>query len=163
MWHEHRALTRTVLQGWVRPGETDDLLQDVALAAWKGIAGLREAASFRGWLTQIARNLGRREARRVAWCSGDVAVDAMEPPGQTSDPELTGQADEALASIRALPDCYGQPLRLRLILGLSGSEIAERTGMTPGSVRVNLHRGMAMLRQRLRGDAHHPDLLRASR
>jgi RNA polymerase sigma-70 factor (ECF subfamily) len=33
--------------------------------------------------------------------------------------------------------------------GLSGPEIAERTGLTPGSVRVNLHRGMKMLRDKL--------------
>ena len=32
---------------------------------------------------------------------------------------------------------------------LSGPEIAARTGLTPGSVRVNLHRGLRLLRQRL--------------
>jgi RNA polymerase sigma-70 factor (ECF subfamily) len=38
---------------------------------------------------------------------------------------------------------------LRLIEGLTGNEIAERTGLTPESVRVNLHRGMDLLRQQL--------------
>ncbi|CAN5875235.1 hypothetical protein BH11MYX2_BH11MYX2_34210 [soil metagenome] len=38
---------------------------------------------------------------------------------------------------------------MRLVEGLSGPEIAERTGMTPGSVRVNLHRGMELLREQL--------------
>jgi len=33
--------------------------------------------------------------------------------------------------------------------GLSGPEIAERTGLSAGSVRVNLHRGMALLRAAL--------------
>jgi RNA polymerase sigma-70 factor (ECF subfamily) len=32
---------------------------------------------------------------------------------------------------------------------MSGPEIAERTGLSPGSVRVNLHRGMAKLREAL--------------
>jgi RNA polymerase sigma-70 factor (ECF subfamily) len=40
-------------------------------------------------------------------------------------------------------------LLLRLIEGMTGPEIAERTGLTPGSVRVNLHRGMQQLRQKL--------------
>jgi RNA polymerase sigma-70 factor (ECF subfamily) len=40
-------------------------------------------------------------------------------------------------------------LILRLVEGMSGQEIAERTGHTPGSVRVNLHRGMQMLREKL--------------
>jgi RNA polymerase sigma-70 factor (ECF subfamily) len=32
---------------------------------------------------------------------------------------------------------------------MSGQEIAERTGLTHGSVRVNLHRGMQLLRAKL--------------
>ena len=38
---------------------------------------------------------------------------------------------------------------LRLVEGLTGPEIAEQTGLSPGSVRVNLHRGMKLLRERL--------------
>jgi RNA polymerase sigma-70 factor, ECF subfamily len=32
---------------------------------------------------------------------------------------------------------------------MSGPEIAEVTGLEPGSVRINLHRGMKLLRERL--------------
>ena len=32
---------------------------------------------------------------------------------------------------------------------MTGPEIAERTGLAPGSVRVNLHRGMHQLREKL--------------
>jgi RNA polymerase sigma-70 factor (ECF subfamily) len=32
---------------------------------------------------------------------------------------------------------------------MTGPEIAARTGLSPGSVRVNLHRGMQQLRQKL--------------
>jgi RNA polymerase sigma-70 factor (ECF subfamily) len=38
---------------------------------------------------------------------------------------------------------------LRLVEGMTGPEIASRTGLSPGSVRVNLHRGMQQLRERL--------------
>jgi len=38
---------------------------------------------------------------------------------------------------------------MRLVEGMSGNEIAERSGLTPASVRVNLHRGMKLLRERL--------------
>ena len=38
---------------------------------------------------------------------------------------------------------------MRLVEGMSGVEIAERTGLTEGSVRVNLHRGMQLLREAL--------------
>jgi RNA polymerase sigma-70 factor (ECF subfamily) len=54
-----------------------------------------------------------------------------------------------LAAVRELPEAYRETLILRLVEGLTGPEIAERTGLTPGSVRVNLHRGMQMLREKL--------------
>jgi RNA polymerase sigma-70 factor (ECF subfamily) len=54
-----------------------------------------------------------------------------------------------LGVIRGLPEAYRETLILRLVEGLTGPEIAERTGLTAGSVRVNLHRGMQMLREKL--------------
>ena len=38
---------------------------------------------------------------------------------------------------------------MRLVEGLTGPEITAATGLTPGSVRVNLSRGMALLKERL--------------
>jgi len=40
---------------------------------------------------------------------------------------------------------------MRLVEGATGPEIAEHTGMSPESVRVHLHRGMSLLRERLGG------------
>jgi RNA polymerase sigma-70 factor (ECF subfamily) len=42
---------------------------------------------------------------------------------------------------------------MRLVEGMSGPEIAVRAGLQPDSVRVNLHRGMKLLRERLKGSA----------
>jgi RNA polymerase sigma-70 factor (ECF subfamily) len=59
------------------------------------------------------------------------------------------KAHEILAAIRSCPEAYKETLVLRLVEGMTGPEIAERTGLTPDSVRVNLHRGMKLLRQKL--------------
>ena len=64
-----------------------------------------------------------------------------------------GEARAILDVIRSLPDAYRETLVLRLVEGMSGQEIADRTGLTPASVRVNLHRGMKLLRARLEGVA----------
>jgi RNA polymerase sigma-70 factor (ECF subfamily) len=61
------------------------------------------------------------------------------------------EALAVLALIRTLPEAYRDTLVLRLVEGLTGPEIAERTGLTPASVRVNLHRGMKLLREKLQG------------
>ena len=52
--------------------------------------------------------------------------------------------------LRTLPEAYREPLTLRLVERMSGPQIAEATGLTHGSVRVNLSRGMELLRERLR-------------
>jgi RNA polymerase sigma-70 factor (ECF subfamily) len=51
--------------------------------------------------------------------------------------------------VKSLPAAYKETLILRLVEGMTGPEIAARTGMTHGSVRVNLHRGMQQLRAKL--------------
>jgi RNA polymerase sigma-70 factor (ECF subfamily) len=63
------------------------------------------------------------------------------------------EAHHVLATIRELPEAYRETLVMRLLEGMSGPEIAEVTGLEPGSVRINLHRGMKLLRQRLGIDA----------
>jgi DNA-directed RNA polymerase specialized sigma24 family protein len=54
-----------------------------------------------------------------------------------------------LGIVRSLSEAYRETLILRLVEGMTGPEIAARTGLTPGSVRVNLHRGMQQLREKL--------------
>ena len=49
--------------------------------------------------------------------------------------------------IRGLPEAYRETLIMRLVEGMTGPEIAKVTGLTPQSVRVNLCRGMKMLRE----------------
>jgi RNA polymerase sigma-70 factor (ECF subfamily) len=65
------------------------------------------------------------------------------------DAAPTSEALEVLRAIRALPEAYGETLVMRLVEGLTGPEIAELTGMTHEAVRVNLHRGMKLLKEKL--------------
>ena len=77
----------------------------------------------------------------------DLSEGAVERAGRSGSPDA--EAANILAAIRSLPDAYRETLILRLVEGMTGPEIAERTGLTPGSVRVNLHRGMQQLREKL--------------
>jgi RNA polymerase sigma-70 factor, ECF subfamily len=125
------------------PDEADDLVQETFLAAWKQLRALRDPSAFGGWLMAIARNEARR-ARRGALTL--VTLDESLP-APAHEPAIDGA--RVLEAIRSLPDAYRETLLLRLVEGMSGPEIAELTGMTHGSVRVNLHRGMELLRARL--------------
>ena len=69
-----------------------------------------------------------------------------ELPG--GDP-IEAETFAILEVIRGLPEAYRDTLLMRLVEGMSGQDIADRTGLAPGSVRVNLHRGMKLLREKL--------------
>jgi RNA polymerase sigma-70 factor (ECF subfamily) len=128
-----------ILVSMVPPSEADDLVQDVFVAAWRGIASLRQADHVGGWLAAIARNEGRAALRRRRPLER-IPDDLPDP----APPRRDGA--EILAAIRALPEAYRETLALRLVEGFTGPEIATATGLTHGSVRVNLHRGMKLLR-----------------
>jgi len=121
-----------------------DLAQEVFLHAWTTIRSLREPAAFPGWIGTIARHRALDFVRRRPLETGlvnDRTTDAS--------PYLQYAASEALGAIRDLPEAYREPLLLRLVQGYSGREIASLCGLTEDSVRVNLHRGTKLLRERL--------------
>lgn len=123
-------------------GEVDDLVQEVFISAYKNLKTLREKNAVGGWLAMIARNKAD-EFYRTAKRTEELPEDLKH----SEKPE--NEAREILDVIRSLPETYREPLILRLVEGMTGSEIADRTGLTPESVRVNLHRGMKLLRRKL--------------
>ena len=125
----------------VRYGDAADIVQDVFAIAIERLPQLADVAAFPGWLLAIARNR---------------AIDHLRAAKPTDElPELPVQASrraevaQVLAALRELPEAYRETLVLRLVEGMTGPEIAEQTGLSAGSVRVNLHRGMKLLRDRL--------------
>lgn len=137
-------LVHGVLLARVPVDDVDDLVQDVFLTALDRLDSLRDTSAFGPWVAAIARNRAmdfHRHRPRAEELTDDIPAE-----GSTAD---AGEAARALAAIRALPEAYRETLVLRLVEGLTGPEIAERTGLTPASVRVNLHRGMKQLRERL--------------
>jgi RNA polymerase sigma-70 factor (ECF subfamily) len=142
LYDRFAPMVHGLLLARVPRADVDDLVQDVFLQAMRRIGSLREPEAFGGWLATIARNRARDHWRR-----GEDTVELSDDVTGTPHPEA--DALSVLAAIRRLPEAYRETLVLRLVEGMTGPEIAERTGLTPGSVRVNLHRGMQMLRDAL--------------
>ena len=144
LYRRYARMVHGIVLSRVPREEADDIVQDVFILVLRRIPDLRDDASFGGWLAAIARNQAcdfHRRAPREAELPEDV------PGGSPAD----GEAGWILEIIRGLPDAYRETLILRLVEGMTGPEIAERTGLTAGSVRVNLHRGMKQLREKLAG------------
>jgi RNA polymerase sigma-70 factor (ECF subfamily) len=144
LYRQFAPMVHGLLLSRVPYGEVDDLVQDVFLAALRRLKTLRNPAAFGPWLAMIARNRALDYYRR----SRDTVELPDHLPGR---PHPEDEARSVLAVIRSLPEAYRDTLVLRLVEGMTGPEIAERTGLTPASVRVNLHRGLKQLREKLGG------------
>jgi RNA polymerase sigma-70 factor (ECF subfamily) len=145
LYARYARVVHGVLLARVPRTDVDDLVQDVFLQAMERLRGLRDPLAFGGWLAAIARNRATDHLRRAPQVT-ELPEDLAATGTNASD---RAEALAVLAVIRELPDAYRETLVLRLVEGMTGPEIAARTGLTPASVRVNLHRGMKQLRERL--------------
>ena len=148
LYRRHARLVQAVLLARVAPDSVDDLLHDVFLVAMDRLGSLRDDAAFAPWLATIARRRAAdwRRRRRDAVPLEESMPELATGPGPS---EEAYDARVAIAAIQSLPEAYRETLMLRFVAGLTGPEIAARTGLSHGSVRVNLHRGVEMLRKKL--------------
>ncbi len=166
IYERHAPAVHGVLVALAPWRDVHDLVQDVFLLALRSIDALDDPERVGPWLLAIARNRardhlraagatreGHADARGLASRSSDERESPRASTASTDDEE---EARGVLDAIRGLPSSYRETLALRLVEGLSGPQIAERTGLTHGSVRVNLTRGMKLLRERLEARARKP-------
>ena len=138
----YAPLVHGILLARVPRLEVDDLVQDIFFHAFKKLHTLRDESAFGAWIAMIARNRAvdfHRRSKETVEINDEI---------RGSD-QHESRAKEILELIRGLPKAYRETLVLRLVEGMTGPEIAARTGLTAASVRVNLHRGMKLLREEL--------------
>ena len=145
LYTRYSRMVHGLLLSRVPAPEVADLVQDVFLQAMRRLHTLREPGAFGGWLAMIARNRATDFFRR----SKDTEELPEDLPGRSGAAAHRAEALAVLDVVKSLPEAYRETLILRLVEGMTGPEIARRTGLAAASVRVNLHRGMKQLREKL--------------
>ena len=145
LYKQYERLVHGILLAYVSPGNAEDLMQDVFVKVMERLPALREPAAFPGWLMAITRRTAIDYQR-----GAKATAELREYRAGGAQPD--GEAFAVLAMIGRLPESYRETLILRLVEGMTGPEIAARTGLTPESVRVNLCRGVKLLRALLKGE-----------
>jgi RNA polymerase sigma-70 factor (ECF subfamily) len=143
LYERFARMVHGILLARVPRSEVDDLVQDVFLQALRRLHTLRDSAAFGPWLAMITRNRANDFYRRSKEASEELSEDLAATESDRTE------ALAILSVIRSLPDAYRETMVLRLVEGMTGPEIAARTGLKAASVRVNLHRGMKQLREKL--------------
>lgn len=137
LYERYAPYVHAVLISRLPVQQAEDVLQEVFLDAWRKIGQLEDTAKFGPWVAAIARNKAADYYRRRR-------VTEELPLEVAARREVHGGT---LDLLRQLPEAYRETLALRFVEGMTGPEIAAITGLTPGSVRVNLCRGVALLRE----------------
>jgi RNA polymerase sigma-70 factor (ECF subfamily) len=153
---EHRELVTGLvarLTGWTN--DTDDLVQDVFVAALNGVKKFRGGSRISTWLTRIAINVCRshhrtRLVRLTFWkrwmtqASEPTPIDASEP---AQERERSQQVTEA---IRRLSARHREVLVLHYLQGMPNEEIQKALGLSRNAVEVRLHRARQKLHEILK-------------
>ena len=151
--------------------DAEELTQDAFVRAYRALAGYepqrRLELQIRPWLSTIVLNLCRNRARRVR--PAQVELDGLaELPsdGRDGQPEagaLRREESEAWARrVRALPARYREPLVLRYVDDLAYAEISSALEIPEGTLRAQVHRGLALLRTALERETAGPAADRAA-
>lgn len=140
LYRRFLPLVHGILISRAPPAVADELTQECFASAFARLHQLREDHKFGAWIATMARRWP------VSWHAELPIEAALDIASSGADPAISVAAAQVLRVLQTLPEAYRETLALRLIEGLSGPEIAVLTGLTPDSVRVNLHRGMDKLR-----------------
>jgi RNA polymerase sigma factor (sigma-70 family) len=142
-----------------RPHDAEEVVQDALVRAYRALEGyepdrIREL-QLRPWLTTIVLNLCRNRARSRRSAPStplDPLLEAGAEPLAGTDTDPAGLAlagvrrDRLAAHLAALPERYRVPVVLRHVDDLSYAELAAVLGRPEGTLKAQVHRGLAMLR-----------------
>jgi RNA polymerase sigma-70 factor (ECF subfamily) len=134
--------------------QTEDLVQETLLTAFRTLGQLTQPQKFRAWLLRIAHNAAlnafRRDSCKKRTPEPEIlklrqeAIFSVVPPEEQVEQEELRQ--KVLGILRDLPEEYRLPLTLRYLVGADYETIQTQMGISKGAVRGLLHRGLQRLR-----------------
>jgi len=140
-WDRLVRLARSV----VGEAESEDLVQDGLLVAWRKLGGLTEPSAFSSWVTRVVLRLCLRRTRfRRPW----IPLDRVPEPTADSDPGTRIDVERLLGSLAPRQRAV---IHLTAVEGMADSEIAALLGISPAGVRSHRRRARERLTHRLSG------------
>jgi RNA polymerase sigma-70 factor, ECF subfamily len=127
----------------------EEAVQETFLKAWRARDQFEPGRSLSPWLYSIARrtavDIARRERRRPQTSPLAAADDAVE----AADLEEAWDAWQVRCALRDLRSEERELIRLTHYVGLTQTQIAERTGLPVGTVKSRIHRAHRQLARQL--------------
>ncbi|MEQ8280269.1 MAG: RNA polymerase sigma factor [Deltaproteobacteria bacterium] len=129
--------------------EAEDIVQQAYVSAFAKLSQFRGDARFSTWLTRIAINEALQRRRR------ERPFEVIEGEADPTTPEAEVYRAEVAKLLEVYVDGMPESLRtvfvLRDVEEMSTAQTADCLGLSEEAVRVRLHRGRRLLRERLSG------------
>ena len=127
---------------------TQDAVQETFVTGYQQLGCLRRPEVFGAWARQIARTTALKMVRSAG---RTVSLnEGSEPACEHLDGRIDDRTDRVLAAVMKLPGKQRQVVLLRYFDGHALGTIAEMTDQPIGTVKSQLSRAAARLRERLK-------------
>jgi len=143
--------------------DAEDTMQEVLVKSVPHLSNFDSPKALVVWLYKVAKNRCLMSRRRSKFAPAkDLSLEELLPDRQELErlsddgginPEMfairSEEAGRLREAVQKLPPAYRIVLVLRDMEGLTDEEVAEITGLQPGTVRVRLHRARLFVRKEL--------------
>ena len=132
--------------------DAEEIFQDIWVAVWENIGGLREVGSFGAWLRKIAYTTCRRYYATKSHNRGEI-LQSAEKLAETIDRDVLARTREMELRAAVTEAVHHLPERVRAVAVLyylelwTVNEIAEELGLAAGTVKTRLRQIRALLRE----------------
>lgn len=130
------------------PATAEDVVQEVLTTAHRKWHRVESAADPYAYVRRMVVNAAT-SWHRTRFRRGEQVLAVLPEVALVDHARQVVQRDELLHALRRLPAKQRAAVVLRHLEGMSDSEIADVLGCAPVTVRSNVHRGLAALRENL--------------
>jgi RNA polymerase sigma-70 factor (ECF subfamily) len=136
--------------------DTEDLMQEAFISAYRNMASFENRASFKTWISRIMLNACYHKSKKMS-IKKDLRGNNEFPENElpTSEARGTDPGKELVNkelgrivgdALTRIPEDYRMVFSLRELSGLNTNETAEVLNISPVNVKVRLNRARHMLR-----------------
>ena len=147
----YRSLVRLAALLLDDVGSSEEVVQDAFVKMQLGWGRLADSERAPAYLRSVVLNGARSRMRRRQVRARHLQAVPPAAPSAEAGALAADDHDRMVAAVKRLPARQREAVVLRYYLDLSEAEMATTMGISAGSVKTHLHRGLAALHETLEG------------
>ncbi len=147
-------IARVALYYTKNKDDAEDLVQNTLLKAYKHFSKFNKKTNFKSWIFKIIENtyltqIKHKNEQNILGLNQNF--DIVDDKETSTEEQIVNKetVSEIREQISKLPKKYQEVVMLADIKGLDCKEIADLLNIPIGTVKSRLHRGQAMLQERM--------------